>query len=187
MLKKLLYKFKKLATITPPQQTEEKSITAYLMDSMNKLNDNANNNEKKLDDFFLRQATIPNLFFTTAVLSSNFVAQLNAHVYFKISYFLTMFTFFATYFLTILITIIDKRKSSNKHIKSQKLYAKHRDKSNSDITPEIYSQVVEQITENNPSYNGCFYNFLRWCEDIFRVINVLSIIVFLIMGTIYYV
>ena len=53
-------------------------------------------------------------------------------------------------------------------------------------TFEVDQQIRKQITQNNPSYNNYFHKFLRIGEDSFRIINVVTIIVFLITGAVVY-
>lgn len=139
---------------------------------------------------FLKQATVPNLFFTIAFSNSAFLCMLKANLWFRITYISVICSFFLAIFLTLLTTIFEHRFIEKRLAKGQKLYNNIRQESS--LTDELEfdyrNKIHTQIVENNDLLlHHQFFNFCRDCEHFVKVFNPLLCVVLVIYGVVIYV
>ena len=159
----------------------EKIIIEYLIDSINNHKENSNNNETKLDTLFIKQTSVFNLLLVLALIYSPFLKLISNSLELKTSYFIVLFTFILTHLFTVSLTVWDKWDSINKYTESEKLYMENADKVEEEIDSESDQQIRKQILRNNTTYMDKMYTFTRICEDSFRIINIFSLILFIVL------
>jgi hypothetical protein len=162
-------------------------MSRLLFESIQKLIESANSNELKLDDVFLKQATFPNLLFTSAFVYPGFIKFLKNSTLFEYVYIWILVTFFLTVLSTIVITTVEKRSRKNLLKESQGLYHNLYNKIRSNEIVELESEhylVRRQIAKNNQTNDDNFLILFNFIEDFSRIINLTLIISFVIIGVI---
>lgn len=182
VIKKILDRYKK----TEESVDDSGVYIEKLKASIDNLTDASNANEKKIDDVFLKQTTIPNLVFSAAFFSKEFLLMLRSDTWFAVLYTFVVASFFVSVFFTLLSTTIEHVIIDGKLRKSNKLYneAHKLIKDNDLYKDKIYNTIIHN---NDSLLDCCLFSLLKFGERWSKVLNALSCVILVIYGVIKYV